>query len=34
MLGEFREGENAGKKDVKIIGDYKKKRKKLDRFGP
>ena len=26
FMGEYREGDNAGKKDFKIIGDYKKKR--------
>jgi hypothetical protein len=34
MLGELREGENAGKKDIKLVGDYKRKRRQLDPFGP
>jgi len=34
LLGEFREGENAGNKDVKIVGDIKKARRSLSPFGP
>jgi hypothetical protein len=34
LLPEYREGENAGKKDIKIIGDYKKKRQGIGKFGP
>lgn len=34
LLPKYREGKNAGKKDLKIIGDYKKKRKGIGEFGP